>query len=195
MRLPFPLFQSHLDLAHHYWEQILQPNDWAIDATCGNGHDTLKLAHILNNTGGVIALDLQQQAIDQTTSLLQSHLSPEKLPHIHLFHQSHVEFPPLAYQHPIRLIVYNLGYLPKGNKQLTTLTSTTLSSLKRALQLIVPGGMISLTCYPGHAEGAKEQQALIQELSQLSPHQWNVCQHTFLNRFQSPNLILIQKVN
>ena len=83
-------------------------------------------------------------------------------------------FPKLAQQHPIRLVVYNLGYLPKGNKKLTTLTDSTLQSLENALALIQPGGVVSITCYPGHEEGAKEEAALLQKVAQLSPSSWNV---------------------
>ena len=65
----FPIFNSHLNLAHHYWERLLRPGDWAIDATCGNGNDTLKLAQILGE-GGVIGIDIQQEAINKTEALL-----------------------------------------------------------------------------------------------------------------------------
>lgn len=187
----FPLFNSHIDLAHLYWAKILQKGDWAIDATCGNGNDTLKIA--LFEKGPVIALDIQEEAIANTRTLLQAHLPSDALPCVHLFQQSHAEFPQLAYEHPIRLIVYNLGYLPKGNKQLTTLTESTLESLDKALELVMPGGAISITCYPGHEEGEREEQALIKKISLISVKKWNVCHHTFLNRTKSPSLILIQK--
>jgi hypothetical protein len=200
----FPIFNSHLDLAHYYWERLLQKltgkmNEapfWAIDATCGNGHDTLKLAKILLMSkiqGGVIGIDIQQDAISQTKDLLQLHLSQEDRANIHLYCQSHTHFPPLAAMHPIRLIVYNLGYLPKGNKQMTTMTQNTLESVRNALDLIMPGGAVSITCYPGHEEGSKEEKALLQEVSTLSPTSWNVCTHTFPNRLLAPSLILIQK--
>jgi SAM-dependent methyltransferase len=189
----FPLFRSHLDLAHQYWEQLLQDGDWAIDATCGNGHDTLYLAKILKHSGGVIGIDIQEEAILRTKTLLQTHLSGESLSKVHLFHQSHIDFPQQAYTKPIRLIVYNLGYLPKGNKDLTTQTESTLASLQKALDLIMLGGIISITCYPGHAEGAQEEKSLLEMLQRLPPHQWNVCHHTFLNRQHSPSLLLIQK--
>jgi SAM-dependent methyltransferase len=190
----FPLFHSPLKLAHSYWEKLLQKGDWAIDATCGNGNDTLKLAQILREKQGrVIGIDLQLEAIKKTNELLQSHLSPEDRTHVHLYCQSHVNFPVLAEKNPIRLIVYNLGYLPKGNKQITTTVSSTLESVKKALDLIVPGGTICITCYPGHEEGLKEEQALLKELTNLCPMVWNVCYHTFPNRVLAPSLFLLQK--
>src|SRR5882672_6066525 len=124
MRRQFPLFQSHIDLAHHYWKLLLNRGGWAIDATCGGGHDTLLLTELLLDKGssGVIAIDIQEEAISRTRELLPSSF----LPHVHLFQQSHVDFPSLASTVPLKLVVYNLGYLPRGNKQLTTQTSTTL---------------------------------------------------------------------
>ena len=191
----FPLFNAHIDLAHQYWEKILKPGDFAIDATCGNGHDTLKLAEILLKKepfGSVIAIDIQEEAIARTKDLLQSRL-PDPSRHIHLYCQSHASFPPLSSKHPIRLIVYNLGYLPKGNKQLTTQTKSTLESIHQALNLIMPNGAISITCYPGHEEGAREEKALARELSLLPADIWNICHHRFPNRAASPSLFLIQK--
>lgn len=182
----FPVFNSPLDLAHSYWERLLRSGDWAIDATCGNGHDTLKLTQI-DGIGGVIGIDIQPEALRSTQALLGQR------PNVHLYCQSHTDFPPLASENPIRLIVYNLGYLPGGNKQKTTLTPTTLESVRKALQLVLPGGAVSIICYPGHPEGMVEEKALLGLISGLSPQEWNVCYHTFQNRQLSPSLLFIQK--
>lgn len=190
--MKFPLFQSHLDLAHSYWERLLQNGDWAIDATCGAGNDTLRLAG-LQGIGGVIGIDIQEEAIVRTGELLRSHLSAEALSKVYLFQQSHANFPEITKQVSVKLVVFNLGYLPKGNKQLTTMAQTTLQSAQKALELITLGGAVSITCYPGHPEGAVEQRALIEMLTNLSPFMWNVCFHSFPNRAAAPSLILIQK--
>ncbi len=187
MHSHFPLFRSHLDLAHQYWEKLLQAGDWAIDATCGNGHDTLKLAEILSKrNGGVIGIDIQPEAIAKTRALLREY-------DVALYCQSHADFPPLAKEKPVRLIVYNLGYLPGGDKAFTTMTESTLASVRKASELIVPGGALSITCYPGHAEGAIEQRALLQELAEWPPEVWNICHHTFPQRPLAPSVLLIQK--
>ncbi len=197
MQRKFPLFHSHLDLAHSYWETLLQNGGWAIDATCGNGKDTLKLAQILKDKpgSGVIGIDIQKEALVETRTLLDSHALGAPPGHVHLYLQSHEEFPPLALEKPIKLIVYNLGYLPKGNKELTTLTQTTLKSLLKALERVEPGGAICITCYPGHEEGEREERAVRELTAGLSPSLWNVCQHTLINRANSPRLLLLQKVS
>ncbi len=153
----------------------------------------MMLSHILaaKEESGVIGIDIQKEAIERTQALLDAEGS--KGTQVHLFHQSHEEFPPLAYERPVRLIVYNLGYLPKGDKQRTTLTRTTLASLQRGFALVQPGGALSITCYPGHEEGAREAQAVQELTAGLSPAEWNVCLHTHLNRAASPQLLLLQK--
>jgi|ERR1700722_680707 len=195
MHRRFPLFQSHLDLAHHYWERLLQKGGWTIDATCGNGKDTLKLAEFLTGKpGGIIAIDVQQAALEKTMELLRIHLSQEESDRIHPFCQSHATFPLLAKEHPIQLIVYNLGYLPGSDKQLTTMTSSTLESVRNGLDLIGSGGAVCITCYPGHEEGRREEQELLRELTSLDAAAWNICYHTFPNRTLAASLFFIQRM-
>jgi len=184
--MPYP-WSTPITLAHHYWELLLQPYDIVIDATCGNGKDTLKLATLVPK-GLVIGLDIQKEAIDKTAKITIDH------PHVHLFEQSHAEFPPLAYENKIKLIVYNLGYLPgSGNKNLTTFTHSTLISIKNSFNLLDKQGALSITCYPGHLEGQKEEKALLELIPLLSKKEWHVCYHKWVNRPSSPSLLLIQK--
>lgn len=182
---------SHLELARFYWKMVLQPGDWAIDATCGNGKDTLQLGKF--SLGGIIGLDKQQIAIENTTHLIKNSLKEGHYKKIHLFCTSHIYFPSLAYKHPIRLIIYNLGYLPGSNKKITTLTEDTLQSLKGALELIMPGGLITICCYPGHVEGAREQALLLQKAQGLPSSQYAICHHSWPNKYASASLLLIQK--
>ena len=193
MQLNSPLFHSPITLSHHYWDLLLSSGDVVIDATCGNGKDTLFLAQKVLPQGFVVGLDVQTQAIENTLALLQNNLPQELLTQVHLFQQSHDNFPDIAYQKKISLIVYNLGYLPGGDKRLTTACSSTVKSIQKALDLVSPGGAISITCYPGHEEGAKEEILLKGIFSTLPQDAWNVCHHTWVNREKAPSLFLLQK--
>ncbi len=196
MRSFFPLFSSHLQLAHSYWHRLLRPGDCAIDATCGNGKDTLELARLVlkdNEDGLVFSLDIQETALQNARVLLAEHLTLSQMNRVHFLRQSHVEFPLTTKTRPVRLIVYNLGYLPGGDKTLTTITATTLMSVEQACHIVMPGGAISITCYPGHPEGFLEQEALLAWIKQLSSSVFNICFHSFPNRKTSPSLLLIQK--
>lgn len=191
----FPLFQSHLDLAHSYWERIVRKGDSVIDATCGNGHDTLKLAQqaLTENEGRLWGLDIQEQAIINTAALLKKSLPPEAAKRATLLQSSHEQFPKDIERGSVKLIVYNLGYLPGGDKSLTTSAKGTLASLREAQEIIAPGGAISITCYPGHPEGAREEELLIEHISTWAPQVWNCTFHRWLNRRQAPSLLFLQK--
>jgi hypothetical protein len=192
--------KPHIVLAHNYWQNLLQKGDIAIDATCGNGFDSLFLAKILlekEDCGKLFCFDIQEKAIENTKLLLQKNLSENSFHHIHFFQKSH-EYLSIVQENfpekPIRLIVYNLGYLPKGDKTLTTKTDTTLKSLQSALALLSSHGAISITCYPGHEEGAKEEKALLSYLSALKKDFWEICYHQWINKKASPTLLWIKKI-
>ena len=193
-RQQFPLFQTPIDLAHDYWKRLLKMGDTVVDATCGNGHDTAMLASILESVGGgtIAAIDLQESAVNETKQRCASLNVPSHVD-CHFYTQSHVEFPSQILPGTVALIVYNLGYLPGGDKSITTLTSSTLKSLENALPLIKSGGVISMTCYPGHAEGKNEEKQILEFVENLPPEHWSCCYHRWLNRRQAPSLLLIQK--
>ncbi len=179
------MFQSHLTFAHQFWEKILNPGDWAIDATCGRGRDTLKLAACVGPSGGVIALDIQKEAIEATRAAIEGHSQ------VHLFHASHEAYPLLCHENPIKLIVYNLGYLPGGDKNLTTHVETTLLSIERGLELLVEGGAMCITCYPGHPEGALELKALLD--MPLDTSRFQVTHYAKQERPLAPSVLIILK--
>lgn len=172
--------KPHLDQAYLYWKNLLKPDDIVIDATCGNGKDSLRLTELVPE-GHVYAIDIQEIALQKAQALI---------PHSNITYllQSHVDLPPVQ----VKLIVYNLGYLPGGNKDLTTLTASTLESLSRAAQLIGMGSAISITCYPGHPEGAREAEAIQKWAEGLDPEKWKITTHHW--REKSPNLFFIVKI-
>ncbi|HSW72421.1 MAG TPA: class I SAM-dependent methyltransferase [Chlamydiales bacterium] len=175
---------AHLDLAHKYWKDFLKKEDTAIDATCGNGHDSLVLAQIVSH-GHLFCYDIQEKAIQETKQRLEG-LSSKVV----FFQKSHTDFSDIS--QPIRLIVYNLGYLPLSDKTITTRTDTTLISVKSALDKIASGGAVSITCYPGHEEGEKEEKALLEILRAL-PTSYSICYHQWPNRPKSPSLFWVRK--
>lgn len=191
----FPLFQSHIDLAHSYWERLVQEGDIVIDATCGNGHDSLKLAGLAlaPSSGSLWALDIQEQAIKQTYQKLSSVLDAATMAQVHLLQQSHASFPKSLLNESVRLIVYNFGYLPGADKTITTKVESTLESINAGKDLIKPGGAISLTCYPGHPEGAREQECILENIRNWVPQIWNITEHRWLNRHHAPTLLILQR--
>jgi len=178
------IFSPHLSLAKNYWKAHLKPNDLSIDATCGNGHDSLFLADI----SSVISIDIQVQAINNTRALLEKHGKRGTLHNI-----SHSEIDQIPLPQSPHLIVYNLGYLPHGDKSITTQTETTLISIQKSINLLSPKGAISITCYPGHTEGKKEEEHLINLLKLPVYNNLNICHHRWINKTNAPSLIWILK--
>lgn len=188
----FSLFQTPIDLAHAYWKRGLKPGDTVLDATCGNGHDTLFLSQLVldSDIGQVIACDIQESALAQTRQRLIINLPPGQIDRVQLLHDDHSKLSIEAAS--LAAVIYNLGYLPGGDKSLTTTTTSTLNSLDCSLKWIQEGGFICVTCYPGHPSGAEEEEKVLEWAQTLSPQEWSVCHHRFLNRRRSPSLLLIQ---
>jgi SAM-dependent methyltransferase len=174
--------KPHLSLSKEYWLSHLAPDDFAIDATCGNGHDTLFLSQRLPQ-GTVFALDIQERALSNTKKLLST------VKNVQYFCQSHDQLDLLPIPRPPHLIVYNLGYLPGGDKSITTRVESTLKSIRQSLLLLHPNGALSITCYPGHDEGLREETEIFAFANTLaktvSIHRWG--------RLRSPSLLWICK--
>jgi hypothetical protein len=190
-------FQAHIEQAHNYWRQYLNVGDIAIDATCGNGHDTLMLCQLALSdiSGHVYAYDIQENAVINTQERLQKALSAAQLARVSLIHECHSNFSAVTSKqnNPVRLVVYNLGYLPGADKSQTTKTASTLQSVQSACNIITSGGLITITCYPGHDEGAIEEEVLLTFASELPKDQWSCCHHRWINRLRAPSLLLLQK--
>lgn len=189
------LSSPHLTLAHAYWRSHLRPGDLAIDATCGNGHDICTLGKLLlsHPESLLIGFDIQSAALQNTEALLKKSLPEEHLARVLFQRRCHSEIDQVPLPHPPALIVYNLGYLPGSDKRITTETSSTLASLAKATCLVKEGGSISITCYPGHLEGKREEEAILLWAENLSSDRWQVCHHRWLNRNAAPSFLWIYK--
>lgn len=171
------------DYTHLLWKPLIPKEATIIDATCGAGHDTLFLA---SRAKRLIAYDIQEEALKKTALKLKN-LPSDK--HIELRLACHSTI-----DEPAHFIVYNLGYLPGGDKSLTTHIETTKLSIQRALKLIEPGGWISIMCYSGHPEGEIETKALFAFLKQLNQKQFSVHLHQLLAQDRAPQTLLIQNL-
>ncbi|WP_013629216.1 MULTISPECIES: tRNA (mnm(5)s(2)U34)-methyltransferase [Rubinisphaera] len=150
---------SLVDMAHAAVQQAVQPGDCVIDATAGNGHDTLILAEAVFPEGQVHAFDIQPSAIEQTRLRLPANLSSI----VSLYQASHAEMPlhlPPESRGQVAAILFNLGYLPGGDKELTTRESSTLAALQIAADWLKPGGLLSILAYVGHPGGGAEAEAV-----------------------------------
>lgn len=175
-------------------ETYVSPGDVVIDATAGNGYDTLELAKLAGAMGKVYAFDIQPQALEQTKNLLEREGFFHTCTLVLDSHEMMSEYVSQKEREVLSAVVFNLGYLPGGKKEKTTRRETTLLAVERALNLICIGGIVAVTMYPGHPEGAEERAALLGFAETLPPKQYHTAYLSFPNQKKNPpELLLITK--
>lgn len=184
------LIRKTTDLAMYIVSDYISDKSVLIDATCGNGHDTLTLANIPH--AKLYAFDIQQAAVNATRKLLFSKGCEEKINNgtISIICDSHTNM----HKHvdeKADVIMFNLGYLPGGDKSFTTNHSNTIAAVNSALTLLADDGIICITMYSGHDEGKKEKAALLQLSENLDPHIYHAAYINFPNQKNSPPEILL----
>lgn len=180
---PRPPLPRATGLAHQLVKERLKPGDTAIDATVGNGHDTLFLAACVGSTGQVIGFDIQEEAIQRVAEKAVG------LKQILLHTACHAGMSAYATA-PVAAVMFNLGYLPSGDKTITTQPDSTLAALEAASQLLSDGGLITLALYTGHDGGAAEAQAVEQWAASLPQESFAVAKYQFLNQRNAPPFLI-----
>jgi len=173
----------------------LTPGDTAVDATLGNGHDTLFLAECVGPTGRVVGFDIQQSALTETTRRLREAGLEER---VELLLRGHEEmtawFAESASLPRPQAVMFNLGYQPGRDKSVITRPVTTVIALASALDLLGPGGVITVVLYPGHEGGRAETEAVLSWAREVPVHRALVACHQVLNtRKAGPLLLAIAK--
>ena len=170
--------------------QFLSNGDTAIDATVGNGRDTEALAKIVGPTGRIYGFDIQTEALERAQRLLSEKVPDARCTLIHASHSAIKEH----VTHSVQLVLFNLGYLPGGNKAITTQPDTTLEAMTVSLELLKAGGKLAAVLYPGHEAGAKEAETVIRWSEQLDQKQFSCVLMHFTNQINHPpQLLLIEK--
>lgn len=198
------------------WAEVLRPGDTAVDATAGNGHDTLALARLVGPSGRVWALDVQDAALAATRARLEAELpgfaaesgsdarstgdssgtdsssgsGSSGAPEVRLVRACHSRLQEVVGSVQARVVAFNLGYLPSGDKAVTTAPDTTVAALEAALEVLRPGGLMTVMAYTNHAGGREEYEAVSALLAELSPAYWVTSEVRIVNRPTAPVLLL-----
>jgi SAM-dependent methyltransferase len=200
--LSFPLFDfrflmslhSVLEFAHTVVSTTLQSGDVAVDATVGNGHDTLALVQEVGLDGQVYGFDVQQEAIEETQRHLDKHKCGEQVELLHAGHEDMEQHLPADVQGEAGAVMFNLGYLPGSSSELTTTPSTTLPALRSTLRLLRPGGVVTVVLYTGHEGGAEEAQAVDAWAADLPQDRYRALSYRFVNQKNDPpRLVVVEK--
>ena len=175
-----------LEMAHDFLAEVVIKEDIVVDATMGNGHDTLFLAKLAKQ---VFAFDIQEQALEKT----QERLHQAGLKNASLILQGHVTVD--QYVSEVKAAIFNLGYLPSADKSVITQPQTTIEALEKLCQLLVKGGRIAIMIYYGHEGGDVERDAVLDFVSQLPQQEYTATIYRTLNQINNPPfLVMIEKL-
>ena len=175
-----------LEMAHDFLAQVITQEDIVVDATMGNGHDTLFLAKLAKQ---VYAFDIQEQALEKTSQRLQE----AGLTNAELILQGHETVDQFVKE--VKAAIFNLGYLPSADKSIITQPQTTLEALDKLCHMLVKGGRIAIMIYYGHEGGDLERDAVLNYVSQLSQQEYTATIYRTLNQINNPPfLVMIEKL-
>ncbi len=179
------------DFNRYLLKSYIKKGDTVVDATMGNGHDTLMLAELVGKEGRVYAFDIQSEALGNTRELLTEHF--EDSPPIHLIEDSHAKMDKYI-QGSVDAVVFNLGYLPRGDHDITTKAVDTIHGIDLSLERLREGGILSMVLYSGHAAGAIEKEKIISYVRGLDNKKYHCILSESINQKNSPpSWILITK--
>ncbi|MFT4414911.1 class I SAM-dependent methyltransferase [Fredinandcohnia humi] len=179
-----------LPFARKLLETAISDGDVAVDATIGNGHDTLMLASLVGENGHVYGYDIQKEAVNNTYSRLSENNLSER---VTLFNESHNQILstiPIQAHGKVTAAIFNLGYLPGGDKTIVTKPDSTIEAIEQLLTVLAPEGIIVLVVYHGHDEGAIERDYLIEYTSKIDQKIAHVLTYRFTNQINNPPFII-----
>ena len=173
-----------------FLDKIVQKGDVVIDATMGNGYDTIYLGNLVGENGKVYAFDVQEEAIKSTKKKVERDNMTDRVELILDGHQNLDKY----VKEEVSCVVFNLGYLPRAKHVVITKPDTTLEAIKKSLKLLKPNGVISIAAYIGHEGGLEEKNYICEYLDNLNQNEFNVLHMQFTNQINNPpQLILIEK--
>lgn len=175
-------------LAHRILRECITMGDHVIDATAGNGHDTVFLAQCVGDAGCVHVFDVQEAALFATRERLRAAGVEERAV---LHHASHAKMAECCEAASVSVVMFNLGYLPGENHGITTLGGETIKALASACGLLKTGGVLSVVCYPGHTEGADEAAAVESWMEEQAANGWRVARYAMVGTLRPAPCLLI----
>ncbi|PMC79344.1 16S rRNA (cytosine(1402)-N(4))-methyltransferase [Aerococcus viridans] len=183
------MFQNTVTITHQIMKEKIQKGDHVLDATVGKGNDTLLLSQLVEEDGIVYGLDIQPQAI----ALAEKRLCNESnYKNTKLFVKDHSELKQiLPEEEKLQLAIFNLGYLPSGDKQIITQANTTIKAITSVLEHLDTMGLLLVASYIGHLGGMAEFEAVQSYLEKLDQKSYNVAMFNFLNQKNLPPRLFI----
>ncbi|WP_313894493.1 class I SAM-dependent methyltransferase [Psychrobacillus sp.] len=166
--------------------RVIEPGNSVVDATAGNGHDTVFLAELVGEKGHVYAFDVQVEAIQSTAEKLQQANLETRATLILDGHENVASY----VETEIAAAIFNLGYLPGSNQEIVTKGASTIQAIEAILHKLKIGGIIVLVVYHGHPGGEDEKNSLMDYVRELPQSYVHVLSYQFLNQQNNPPFII-----
>lgn len=184
--------KNSLGQSHDYISLFVKEGDTVVDATCGNGNDTVFLAGLVGEGGRVFSFDIQDRAISNTTKKLNDLELCDRVTLIKDGHQNMDRY----IKSPLKAVMFNLGYLPSGDHSLGTKPETTIQAISKSMELLVEGGVITVVIYYGGDSGFEEKEKVLQFLEGIDQKKFIVLRTDFINQANCPPiLVCIEKIS
>ncbi|WP_432664841.1 class I SAM-dependent methyltransferase [Wukongibacter baidiensis] len=174
------------DLAKDLISKVVMEKDIVVDATVGNGNDTLFLCDLVGEEGRVIGFDVQKVALEKAEKRL---LERKVLDRVELINSGHENMKDYI-NGEVSAIMFNLGYLPGKDHTITTKYDTTLKAIKEGMELLKKNGVMTVVIYPGHSDGMEEKENLLKFLCTVDQKKANVLKMEFINQVNNPPLLV-----
>lgn len=185
------ILERVIQYAQTLLKKSVSEGEIAVDATAGNGHDTLFLANLVGDNGYVYAFDVQKEAVDATLHRLLDNALEHRAIVLKDGHENVAKY----INKPVAAAIFNLGYLPGGNHEIITQPDTTIQAIESLLSLLKVGGVIVLVVYYGHEGGKDERNEVIEFVSSIPQKHVHVLRYEFMNQKNDPPFIIaLEKV-
>lgn len=190
-------FLSVLSQAQRWVKERVRPGDTVVDATAGNGSDTLFLTRAVGPRGKVYAFDIQTEALESTKRRLDAEMAvPGALAPVVMIQDGHETMESVVdprLHGRIAAIMFNLGFLPGASPAVITKPATTLAALDAALRLLRSDGVLTVVVYPGHEGGQEEAEAVEAWASNVPSSLAQALLYRFPQKTASPYVIALNK--
>lgn len=182
----------------HFIRQQVKEGDFCIDATVGNGNDTVLLCELAGSKGKVAGFDIQEKAIEETRTRLKERGLDSGAK---LFCCGHERMEECLRSDPdcakmteraedgygkVSCIVFNFGYLPGGDHKIATKAESSVEAIRQGLTLLEKNGMMSLCIYSGGDSGFEERDRILAYLKGLDSRKYLVIMSSYYNRPNNP---------
>lgn len=178
-----------IQLMHLAILPVLAKADVAVDATAGNGYDTLFIAQNTPSSAQIYAFDVQSEALANTKERTAEYAN--RIHYLFCSHENIKEKVPGK----IDVCLFNLGYLPGFSHETATRTESTRAAVESALAKLSLNGVCVLVVYPGHPEGKREADMLQDMLKNLPQREFTAgCYRLSSHKQTAPYAYLIERV-